>query len=59
MKKTSNAATKYFRNPVTDDPDDAPELLEDFFRCGELRPGDKVVRRGRPPLTAERSVDLE
>jgi uncharacterized protein (DUF4415 family) len=36
--------------PLTTDPDDAPELLDDFFRYGELSDDDKVIRRGRPPL---------
>ncbi|MFL9501898.1 BrnA antitoxin family protein [Rhodopseudomonas palustris] len=35
---------------MTDDPDDAPELLDEFFRTGEVRVDGKVVRRGRPPL---------
>jgi uncharacterized protein (DUF4415 family) len=32
------------------DPDDAPELTEAFFDRAEIRHGDKVLRRGRPPL---------
>jgi uncharacterized protein (DUF4415 family) len=32
------------------DPDDAPELTREFFERGEIRHGDKVIRRGRPPL---------
>ncbi|MFC0243341.1 BrnA antitoxin family protein [Rhodopseudomonas telluris] len=35
---------------MTDDPDDAPELLDEFFRTGEIRVDGKIVRRGRPPL---------
>ncbi|WP_246701586.1 BrnA antitoxin family protein [Rhodopseudomonas sp. BR0G17] len=38
---------------MTDDPDDAPELLDEFFRTGEVRIDGKVVRRGRPPLGAQ------
>ncbi|MGP9811112.1 BrnA antitoxin family protein [Rhodopseudomonas sp. NSM] len=38
---------------MTDDPDDAPELLDEFFRTGEIRDGDKIIRRGRPPLGAQ------
>ncbi|ABD07141.1 conserved hypothetical protein [Rhodopseudomonas palustris HaA2] len=38
---------------MTDDPDDAPELLDEFFRTGEIRIGGKIVRRGRPPLGAQ------
>ena len=53
MKKKKNAGARYFGKPVTDDPDDAPELLEDFFRHGELRRGDKLIRRGRPPLSGK------
>ena len=39
MAKKKNAGAKYFGKPLTDDPDDAPELLKDFFRHGELRHG--------------------
>lgn len=28
-------------------------MLNDFFRHGELRHGDKVIRRGRPPLSGK------
>ena len=31
------------------DPDDAPELDEAFFERAEIRQGDMVIRRGRPP----------
>jgi hypothetical protein len=53
MPKKNNADAKYFGKPLTDDPDDAPELLNDFFRHGELRHGGKVIRRGRPPLSGK------
>jgi hypothetical protein len=53
MAKKKNAGAKYFGKPLTDDPDDAPELLNDFFRHGELRHGDKLIRRGRPPLSGK------
>jgi uncharacterized protein (DUF4415 family) len=32
------------------DPDDAPELTDDMLDRAELRVGDRIVRRGRPPL---------
>ena len=32
------------------DPDDAPELTDDWFAQAEVRRGGKVVRRGRPRL---------
>ena len=30
--------------------DDAPELDDDFFERAEIRDGETVIRRGRPPL---------
>jgi uncharacterized protein (DUF4415 family) len=48
-----NAGAKYFGKPLTDDPDDAPELLDDSFRHGELRPGGRLIRRGRTPLSGK------
>jgi uncharacterized protein (DUF4415 family) len=53
MTKKKSAGAKYFGKPLTGDPDDAPELLGDFFRHGELRHGDRLVRRGRPPLSGK------
>jgi len=53
MAKKKNAGTKYFGKPLTDNPDDAPELLDDFFRHGEVRRGDRLIRRGRPPLSGK------
>src|ERR1700694_3908775 len=53
MTKKKSAGAKYFGKPVTDDPDDAPALLGDFFRHGELRHGGRLVRRGRPPLSGK------
>jgi uncharacterized protein (DUF4415 family) len=51
MTKKKSAGAKSFGQPLSDDPDDAPELLNDFFRHGELRQGEKLIRRGRPPLS--------
>ena len=53
MAKKKSAGAKYFGKPPTEDPDDAPELLNDFFRHGELRHGDRLIRRGRPPLSGK------
>jgi len=53
MKKKKSAGAKYFGKPLTNDPDDAPELLNDFFRHGEFRRGTKLIRRGRPPLSGK------
>ena len=38
------------------DPDDAPELSDDFFRHAEIRIGDKVVRPGRPRKAAPKNA---
>ena len=43
-RKKSSGAAKWV------DPDDAPELTKAFFERGEIRHGEKVIRRGRPPL---------
>jgi uncharacterized protein (DUF4415 family) len=32
------------------DPEDAPELTREFFRTADVYRGDKLLRRGRPPL---------
>jgi uncharacterized protein (DUF4415 family) len=53
MTKKKSVGAKYFGKPLTDDPDDAPELLDAFFRHGELRHGDRLIRRGRPPLSGK------
>jgi uncharacterized protein (DUF4415 family) len=38
------------------DPDDAPELTEEFFDRAEIRHGDKIIRRGRPPLDSPKQA---
>ena len=40
------------------DPDDAPEMDDDWFERAEIRIGDKVIRRGRPPGSAKRQISL-
>ena len=40
------------------DPDDAPELDDDWFDRAEIRIGDKIIRRGRPAGSAKRLVSL-
>src|SRR5258706_14687626 len=53
MARKKNAGAKYFGKALTDAPDDAPELLNDFFRHGEVRHGGRLIRRGRPPLSGK------
>ena len=50
MLKKKATGPRFFGRALTDDPDDAPELLEDFFKYGEIREGDRVIRPGNPPL---------
>jgi len=44
--------------PVWIDPDDAPEWTDEMFDRAEIRIGDKVIRRGRPPGSAKRLISL-
>ena len=47
MRKSKSTGTKKWV-----DPDDAPELTREFFRTADIYQGDKLVRRGRPPVGA-------
>jgi uncharacterized protein (DUF4415 family) len=38
------------------DPDDAPPLTDAFFDRAEIRRGDTIVRRGRPPLASPKQA---
>lgn len=38
------------------DPDDAPPLTDAFFDRAEIRHGDAVIRRGRPPLPSPKQA---
>jgi len=49
MKKRAGAS-------VWVDPDDAAELTDDFFDRAEIREGERVIRRGRPPLPAPKQA---
>ena len=40
------------------DPDDASELTDEWFDKADLKFGDKIIRRGRPPGSAKRLVSL-
>ena len=43
-RKTKSGGTEWV------DRDDAPPLTDRFFDRAEIRDGEKIVRRGRPPL---------
>jgi uncharacterized protein (DUF4415 family) len=38
------------------DPDDAPELTEEWFRTADLYEGNRLIRRGRPPKAAPKEA---
>lgn len=38
------------------DPDDAPELTEEWFETADLYEGERLVRRGRPPKAAPKEA---
>ena len=38
------------------DGDDAPELTGEWFREADFKRGDRVIRRGRPPLAAPKEA---
>jgi len=40
------------------DPDDAPELDDEWFDKADFMIGDRVIRRGRPPGSAKTQVSL-
>ena len=42
--------------PILDPADDAPELTEAFFEAATVRRGEEVVRRGRPPVAAPKTL---
>jgi uncharacterized protein (DUF4415 family) len=46
MKKKKNAGAP----TLAIDPDDAPELTEEYFRRADIYIGDKLIRRGRPKM---------
>ena len=38
------------------DSDDAPALTDRFFDRAEIRHGDRIIRRGRPPLESPKQA---
>ena len=46
------SASKKGMRATWNDPEDAPELSDDWFKGAELREGDRVIRRGRPKSAA-------
>ena len=48
--------SKLAKASVWSDPDDAPELTDEFFARADIYEGDKLVRRGRPRSTAPKRL---
>ncbi len=38
------------------DPDEAPELTDEFFSRADVFDGEKLIRRGRPPLSEKKQL---
>jgi uncharacterized protein (DUF4415 family) len=51
-KSKSSSSSSSKRKPWVDS-DDAPEWTDDMIARAEIREGDKIIRRGRPPLGAK------
>ena len=51
-KSKSSSRTSTERKPWVD-PDDAPEWTEEMVARAEISEGDRIIRRGRPPLAAD------
>ena len=59
MAKLDATSDEEIARQIAEDPDTAPELTDAWFDKAELRVGDKVIRRGRPPLdTPKKLVSL-
>ena len=48
-KSKSSSSSSSKRKPWVD-PDDAAEWTDDMIARAEIREGDRIIRRGRPPL---------
>lgn len=46
-RRASTSAARATSEPI--DPDDAPELTEEWFDKADLYEGERLIRRGRPP----------
>lgn len=49
-------ASKHGTRPAWVDPEDAPELKDEFFELADEVVGDRVVRRGRPAGTGNKEL---
>jgi uncharacterized protein (DUF4415 family) len=49
-------AKKGATKPTWVDPDDAPELTEEWFATADLYDGNKLIRRGRPAKAAPKEA---
>jgi uncharacterized protein (DUF4415 family) len=56
LAKVDETTDEDIARQITEDPDTAPELTDEWFDKAELRVGDKVLRRGRSPLTSPKQL---
>jgi uncharacterized protein (DUF4415 family) len=50
LKKQKNSSGDSTKRKPWVDPDDAPELTDEMLDRAVFRHGDRIIRRGRPPL---------
>ena len=53
LEKSKSSSSSSNRRKPWVDPDDAPEWTDDMIARAEIREGDRIIRRGRPPLGAK------
>jgi uncharacterized protein (DUF4415 family) len=55
-RKSANSAAASPRPSATRPDDDLPETTDDMLASAELRIGERVIRRGRPPSPAPKQA---
>lgn len=55
-KKSENSAAASLRRSPTTPDKDLPEIADDMLDRAELRVGNRLIRRGRPPLDAPKQA---
>jgi uncharacterized protein (DUF4415 family) len=55
-RKSASSAAASPRRSATSPDDDLPEITDDMLKSAELRIGERVIRRGRPPSPAPKQA---
>lgn len=56
LAKQAATTDEKIARQIAEDPDAAPEPTDELFDKAELRFGDKLIRRGRPPLDPRKKL---